>query len=266
MIFLGSKSAKPMTKSIKMSQDKFLGGKLAIRQIQGGYRAGSDPVLLAASLSLQPGQTLLDMGCGVGTAFLCALAREKSLRVTGIEIQKEISELAKRNSIENNFETEIYNLDIRDIKIAVGQKQFDHVIFNPPFFDINQGTTSKTTDRLLSKFALKSDLDVWLRLGMKRLKPGGEISLIMKASSLGAILSTMEEKVGSIKILPISSFKNVPCSRIIVTGKLGAKGDTSLLTPLIMHTKKNFEGKKSNFTKVAEGILYEGDPIDLGTV
>ena len=51
-----------MTKSIKMSQDKFLGGKLAIRQIQGGYRAGSDPVLLAASLSLQPGQTLLDMG------------------------------------------------------------------------------------------------------------------------------------------------------------------------------------------------------------
>ena len=143
-----------MTKSIKMSQDKFLGGKLAIRQIQGGYRAGSDPVLLAASLSLQPGQTLLDMGCGVGTAFLCALVREKSLRVTGIEIQKEIAELAKRNSIDNNFETEIYNLDIRDIKIAVGQKQFDHVIFNPPFFDINQGTISKTTDRLLSKFAL----------------------------------------------------------------------------------------------------------------
>ena len=166
------------------------------------------------------------------------------MRVTGIEIQKEISELAKRNSIDNNFQTEIYNLDIRDIKIAVGQKQFDHVIFNPPFFDINQGTTSKTTDRLLSKFASKSDLEVWLRLGMKRLKPGGEISLIMKASSLGAILSTMEEKVGSIKILPISSFKNGPCSRIIVTGKLGAKGDTSLLTPLIMHTKKNFEGKK----------------------
>ena len=121
-------------------------------------------------------------------------------------------------------------------------------------------------DAYLTGEQAKNDLEVWLRLGMKRLKPGGEISLIMKASSLGTILSTMEEKVGSIKILPISSFKNVPCSRIIVTGKLGAKGDTSLLTPLIMHTKKNFEGKKSNFTKLAEGILYEGDSIDLGTI
>ena len=83
--------------SIDVSQDKFLGGRLLISQLKRGYRAGTDPVLLAASLSLKPEQTLLDLGCGVGTAFLCALARENSIKATGIELQKELSDLAINN-------------------------------------------------------------------------------------------------------------------------------------------------------------------------
>ena len=247
--------------SINVSQDKFLGGRLVISQLKSGYRAGNDPVLLAASLSLKPAQTLLDLGCGVGTAFLCALAREGSIKVTGIELQTELSDLAINNSVRNKFTVDIINCSVHQLTDNVGQKKFDHVILNPPFFYSNSGTLSKNRQKLVSKFGDEDELKSWLSIAMNRLKPQGEISLISRTETLGLILGVLEKKVGSIKILPISSFESKPSSRVIISGKLGAKGNLSLFFPLIMHRKIVDKTGKNFFTSDAEGILYNGNSI-----
>ena len=54
-----------------LSHDAFLGGRLRIAQPRAGYRAGIDPVLLAASIPARAGQNVLDLGCGSGIAALC---------------------------------------------------------------------------------------------------------------------------------------------------------------------------------------------------
>mgnify|MGYP001821000592 CR=1 FL=1 len=54
-----------------LSRDAFLGGKLHLLQPKTGYRAGVDPVLLAASVPAAAGERVLDLGCGVGAAALC---------------------------------------------------------------------------------------------------------------------------------------------------------------------------------------------------
>ncbi|MEL6434627.1 MAG: methyltransferase, partial [Pseudomonadota bacterium] len=54
-----------------LTKDDFLGGRLQLLQPRAGYRAGIDPVLLAASVEARKGQSILDLGCGVGTAALC---------------------------------------------------------------------------------------------------------------------------------------------------------------------------------------------------
>ena len=51
-------------------EDAFLGERLRIRQPATGYRAGSDPVFLAASVPALPGQSVLELGTGAGTALL----------------------------------------------------------------------------------------------------------------------------------------------------------------------------------------------------
>ena len=57
------------------TDDALLGGRVRLRQPAKGYRAAIDPLLLAASLAIRPGETLLDLCCGVGTVGACALAR-----------------------------------------------------------------------------------------------------------------------------------------------------------------------------------------------
>ena len=53
------------------TEDSLLGGKIMMRQPVQGYRVAIDPLLLAASISVEPGESVLDVGAGVGAAGLC---------------------------------------------------------------------------------------------------------------------------------------------------------------------------------------------------
>ena len=86
------------------SQDALLGGRVRLYQPTRGYRAAIDPVLLAAAVPATAGSRVLDLGCGVGAAALCLLARVPEARVTGLELQPELAELAERNARLNGRE------------------------------------------------------------------------------------------------------------------------------------------------------------------
>ena len=65
----------------ELSDDKFLCGRLRLFQPIKGYRAATDPVLLAAACPAKPGDSVLDLGCGAGAAALCL-----GLRVPGLAL------------------------------------------------------------------------------------------------------------------------------------------------------------------------------------
>ena len=71
---------------METTQDGFLGGRLQLYQPKTGYRAGIDPVLLAAACPVKPGEHVLELGCGVGVASLClALEAGPSLGVSSLD-------------------------------------------------------------------------------------------------------------------------------------------------------------------------------------
>ena len=72
----------------ELSKDDFLGGAIKIWQPKNGYRAGMDPILLAATVNVSEGQKVLDLGCGVGTASFAIGFRVKKTKLYGIEIIK----------------------------------------------------------------------------------------------------------------------------------------------------------------------------------
>ena len=81
----------------------FLGGQLQVWQPRQGYRAGVDPVLLAASVPARAGDTVLELGCGAGVASLCLGRRIDGLHLTGLELQPAYADLARRNAAENRI-------------------------------------------------------------------------------------------------------------------------------------------------------------------
>ena len=90
----------------------FLGGRLHLWQPKNGYRAGIDPVLLAAAVPAESGQSVLELGCGAGAAVLCLAARVPGLIMTGVELQPAYAKLAERNASENGAEMDVVCADL----------------------------------------------------------------------------------------------------------------------------------------------------------
>ena len=96
-----------------LTRDAFLGGALSVWQPRRGYRAGIDPVLLAAAVPAVAGQSVLELGCGAGVASLCLGRRVPGLVLHGVEIQQDYANLARRNGAENDIGLTVTTADLR---------------------------------------------------------------------------------------------------------------------------------------------------------
>ena len=83
---------------MKLTHDKFLNGRFTAAQPQSGYRAGTDPVLLAAACTAKQGDRVLELGIGAGVASLCLAVRVPEIRLHGVEQQPFYAGLAMRNA------------------------------------------------------------------------------------------------------------------------------------------------------------------------
>lgn len=234
-----------------MSVDKFLGGKLLLKQEKQGLRATSDAVLCAAAVPIKKGESLLDVGAGNGVIGLCVSARTPCV-ITALEKQKKLIPLIQENARLNQTDMKALQTDILKADKIKGQL-FHHVVSNPPFYD-NTGKGRKNPQQ---KEAYQADFSLgkWLNFCLKHIRAKGTLTLIHRPECLDEILSVISKKLGKIEIIPIQSKENTPANRVIIRGKLGDKSPLKLLPPLIMH-KEN--GDRTN---VAEMILRQGKGI-----
>ncbi|HEY5598108.1 MAG TPA: methyltransferase, partial [Kiloniellales bacterium] len=116
------------------SEDTLLGGRIRLRQPVAGFRAAIDPVFLAAAIPIRAGESVLDLGCGVGTAALCLLARQPELRLSGLEIDGGLVRLANENAGLNGFADRFLPIsgDVARPPPRLAPGTFHHVMCNPP--------------------------------------------------------------------------------------------------------------------------------------
>ena len=153
-----------------LSRDAFLGGRVMAWQPRRGYRAATDPVFLAAGTEVTPGQSVLDLGCGVGVASLCLSARLPGLSITGVERQAVYADLARRNAAEAAAPLEVVTADLTDLPAALRRRSFDHVIANPPYFAPGAGPAAADPGR---EAALREETPMaqWAETARRRLAP-----------------------------------------------------------------------------------------------
>ncbi|MAR19351.1 MAG: methyltransferase [Rhodobacteraceae bacterium] len=238
----------------EISQDLFLGGQLSIFQPLTGYRAATDPVLLAAACPAKSSDEVLELGCGVGTASFCIFRRIR-VSLTGLEIQENYANLAIENGLLNKIPIHVEIGDFRKMPKNIKNKNFDQVVINPPYYQT--GTPSKNQGRNQS-LRITNPLSEWVNEGVKRLKPNGWITIINTPENLIEILIALSKGTGDIQIKPLTSLRDKTANRVIIRAKKGSKGITKLYAPLITHVS---EGNIKKFSYETEEILRRGSPL-----
>lgn len=248
-----------MTSNLKTetTDNAFLGGRLQILQPVQGYRAGVDPVLLAASIPARAGQDVLDLGCGVGTALLCLGARVRGLGLHGVEVQPHYADLARENARRNGIDAGITDADIANLPPVLRARSFHHVMANPPYFDRVSGHASPDTARETGR-GEALPLGDWAQVAAKRLRPGGFATFIYRIERLPELLQGLSAHLGSVEVLPLAPRVGRAAKLALIRGRKGGGAAFRLHAPLVLHRGARHERDGDDYTPLISSVLRNG--------
>ena len=241
----------------QLTQDGFLNGRLRLWQPRTGYRAATDPVFLAACVPARSGESVLELGCGVGTALLCLGQRVAGLSLAGVEMQADYAELARRNAVENNQAAEIAIADFTNLPPDLRAASFDHVLANPPYSVPGSGTKAADSSKDRANVE-ETPLDAWIDTAIRRLKPKGLLSLIHQSARLPEILAALDTRVGGIEVKPLAARTGQPAGRILLRAYKGSHAAFCLHPPLILHEGVRHLKDRDSFTNAVQAVLRDG--------
>lgn len=240
-----------------VTRDAYLGGRIALWQPAKGYRAGIDPVLLASACPARPGDTVLELGCGIGTASLCLASRVEDLSITGLERQADIADIARRNATETGLPFEVFTTDLHDLSPDLRQRSWHHVIANPPYFD---RATSVASTHMAREAAMGEDtpLSAWIECAAKRLRPKGWLTMIQRAERLADVMIALEGRLGSLQIQPLAPRQGRPANLILVRARKSGRASLQLFSPITLHRGTHHQSDQDDYTKEISDVLRGG--------
>lgn len=247
-----------------MSKDNLihvLNKRLALYQAEGGLRTSTDSVLLGASCPAKTGESILDLGCGIGSAGLCALTRVNNAALCGLDIQADHIDLAAKNATLNDMADRAHFIP-HDICEDAQIGAFNHVICNPPYKSVGAHIPSPSDKKALAMGHLEDGIDIqnWITFAWTHIKGQGSLSIIHEAAQTDTIIHALYsprggKRFGNIEIFPIFSKESAPATRVIIRGWKHKKAGTILHRGIIMHEKNGA------YTSAADQILKEAKPL-----
>lgn len=223
-----------------------------------GYRAGADPVFLAAAVHAKTGESVLELGCGAGVALLCLGARVPGLALTGLEREPDVADLARENADRNAIAAEIVTGDLAAMPSALRERAFDHVMMNPPFFA--GGSESPDPTRRAARHEI-TPLAQWLDSGLKRLRPGGTLTVIARAERLPGLLCGLDGRAGDILAVPLAPRAGRAAKLVVLRARKGARAPFRLAAPFILHKGDSHGKDGDDYTPEASDILRNGGTL-----
>ncbi|MCF6234458.1 MAG: methyltransferase [Rhodobacteraceae bacterium] len=243
-----------------LTNNDFLGGRLRLWQPRDGYRAGIDPVLLAACVPAFSGQSVLELGCGAGAAILCLATRVSGLALSGVEVQPEYANLANRNAVENNIALDVVTADLTDLPLKLRQISFDHIIANPPYFRNGAHTRARDAGRAKA-LGEETPLKVWVETAARRLAPKGHLHLIQRIERLPELLAACTGRLGSLEVLPFAARPGRASGLFILRARKGGRAGFRMHAATILHAGATHGDEPNGYTADINKILRNGSGL-----
>ncbi len=233
--------------------DELFGGRLKIFQKKRGYRFSIDAVLLAHFTRVKWGERVIDIGTGSGIiSIILALRFPRSGKITGLELQRQLADMARRSVALNGLDDRVDVLqgDIRELPPLLEGKSFDVAVFNPPYRKAGSGRVNPGEERALARHEIRSTVADFLRTANCLLKDGGRVYLIYPARRMIEVLYRMralgiEPKIMRIVYSRVSSDGDL----VLVEGLKGGGEELKVLPPLFVY------GDEGGYSKEVQEMI-----------
>ena len=170
--------------------DTLFGGRLKVLQKKRGYRFSIDALLLAHFAEPDPDDRIIDLGTGCGIVPLILFFRKKSKKITGVEVQPSLADLARRNAVLNRCSSrfQVWEDDLRKLDQRVKRESFDLVLTNPPYRRVGSGRVNPHTEKAIARHEIQATLEEVLQATHYLLKDKGRLVMIYPASRVADLM------------------------------------------------------------------------------
>ena len=209
-----------------------------IIQHPGKFCFGMDAVLLSNFARVKKTERALDLGTGTGIIPILLTAKTEGESFTGLEIQEESADMARRSVHHNHLEhkIEIITGDIKEADKIFGPVSFDVITTNPPYMIGKHGIANASDALAIARHETLCTLDDILRVSAKLLKYKGRFYMVHRPFRLAEILSKMVAAgIEPKRMRMVHPFVDKEPNMVLIEGMRGGNSRMTVEPPLIVY-------------------------------
>ncbi len=213
-------------------------GGLELIQNPSGFCFGVDAVFLSDFVKVKPGETVLDLGTGNGIIPILLSAKTSGKRFTGLEIQENTADMARRSVIYNHLEgrVDIVTGDIKEAAEIFKPAFFDVITTNPPYMLSQHGLRNPDDAKAIARHEVLCTLDDILRESMRLLQDKGRFYMVHRPFRLTEIMIKMNHyKIEPKRIQFIHPYIDKEPVLVLIEGVRGARPRVTVEPPIIIY-------------------------------
>lgn len=199
---------------------------------------GMDAVLLSGFARVKEGAHVLDLGTGTGIIPILLEAKTKAEHLTGLEIQEDSADMARRSVLLNGLEDkiDIVTGDIKEAESLFDAASFDVITCNPPYMIGKHGITNEGDAKAIARHEILCTLEDIVSRAAKLLKPGGNFFMVHRPFRLAEIMAVLQAyKLEPKRMQLVYPFVDKEPNMVLIEANRGGKPRLTVEKPLIVY-------------------------------
>lgn len=199
---------------------------------------GMDAVLLSGFAKAKDGDRVIDLGTGTGIIPILMAAKTCAAHLTGLEIQADSADMARRSVKLNGLEgrIEIVTGDIKEAVSLFGPASFDVVTCNPPYMTEHHGLINPEAPKAIARHEILCTLEDVISQAGRLLKPGGNFYMVHRPFRLADIIVLLRQhKLEPKRMKLVYPFVDKEPNMVLIEANRGGRPRMAVEKPLIVY-------------------------------